>query len=249
MKPSRLLFFLLLLFLISNLGFATASARQDPEVQKKQEATKRAASDDEDSKAIPGLDDLPFWDRPIVSIEFRGNQAFSSEKLLDNFKYVKLGTRYNEKAKARLETELARLRVLLYVDNGYLRAQVKKPDLEDTPTGLKITIPIEEGVLYRAGEITIEDAKAFTTTEVLEILGLRKGDVIKGYSVVNKGIEQLKEAYGDKGYLEFNAEFLPEFLAPLPGANEAIADIRFVLEEGVVYRIGKISFVIVLFLR
>ncbi|MBI3650683.1 MAG: hypothetical protein HY231_06505 [Acidobacteria bacterium] len=194
MRRSRLLFFLLLLSVTSTTGLANGGyVRQDPKSQEPQEAAKRVASNDEDTQAIEGLADLPFLDRPIIAIEFPGHRAFSTESLLSNFKFLKFGARYGAKAKARLEAELDLLRILVYVDNGYLRAHFKTPVLENTSTGVKISIPVEEGVQYRAGEVKILDAKLFSPDEILETLGLKKGDVIRGYSVINEGMARLKK--------------------------------------------------------
>ena len=243
MKQSRLLFFLLLLALINYQGLANAYAKQDLVSQEKQEVSKKVVADEQDDKTIPAMEDLPFLGRPLIAIEFRGNKALSTEQLSSNLKYVRIGQRFDQSTRERLQTDIDRLRVLTYVDNGYLQAHFGDPELENTEAGVKIAISITEGVLYRAGEITIEDAKAFSPNEVLEIIGLKKGDVIKGYSVVNQGIDRLKKKYGDKGYIQFNADFEPIFQDPAPGSNEAIADIKFTLDEGEIYHIGKISFV------
>jgi outer membrane protein assembly factor BamA len=88
----------------------------------------------------------------------------------------------------------------------------------------------------------IVDAKLFSPDEVKEIIGLKKGDIIKGYSGVNKGIEALKRKYQDRGYVQFDVFFEPIYYAPVSESNEAIADMKFVLEEGEMYSISKISF-------
>jgi outer membrane protein insertion porin family len=123
-----------------------------------------------------------------------------------------------------------------------LQARFHEPEFENTANGVKITIPVEENVLYRTGEIEVTDAKLFSPDEVRETVGLKKGDIIKGYSVVNKGIEALEQKYQERGYIQFSVFFEPTFHAPAPDTNEAIADIRFMVEEGEAYTISKISF-------
>ena len=180
----------------------------------------------------------PFMNRRIAAIEFRGNHAFSAEEIRAGFALMKVGKKYHPD---KLEADLDRVRVLLYLNNGYLQMQAAKPEIEDSADGLRITIPVDEGPLYRAGKIAIEKAKVFSPDEVREIIALRSGEVVKAYSVVNRGLEALKKAYGDRGYLTFDAFFSPEFHPPSPGTNEAIVDVTYELEEGEPYRIGKIS--------
>ena len=241
MKHSRMLLSFLLLSLIHDVTLAT-SIQQDSQSQEQREVAKRANSAEEGDKTIPGMEDLPFLGRLIVSIEFRGNRAFTSEKLLGDIKFVKLSKPFNQSTRERLQSDLDRLRVFLYVDNGYLQARFQEPEFENTPTGVKITIPVDEGVLYRAGKIEIVDAKLFSPDEVRETLGLKKGDIIRGYSVVNKGINLLTQKYRERGYIQFNGDFEPEFHAPALDTNEAIADVTFMLDEGEAYTISKISF-------
>jgi outer membrane protein insertion porin family len=242
MKYHRMLFAFLSLFLIHSVSLAATFMQQDSQSQEKREASQRANSAEDGNKAIPGMEDLPFLGRSIVGIEFRGNKVFTSDRLLSHFKYLKLNKPLRPGFRELVQGELDRLRVLLYVDNGYLQARFHEPEFENTLNGVKITIPIEEGVLYRAGEIEIKDAKLFSPDEIRETIGLKKGEVIKGISVISKGIDLLKQKYQERGYVQVDVYFQPEFYAPAPDTNEAIADLKFIFEEGEVYTIGKISF-------
>ena len=126
--------------------------------------------------------------------------------------------------KEKLDTDLDRLRVLVYADHGYLKARFGEPRVEEVGRigtwvplfghkgqGLKIVIPIDEGRQYRAGEIKVEDNTEFTADEIKSIIGLKSGDVVKGYSVVQKGLDNLKKVYGSRGYIQFNSGFVPDF--------------------------------------
>ncbi len=238
MKYHRVLFSFLFLFLINPVNLAAIFMQQDSKSQEKREATKSEAGSVGDDNEYTKKK-LPFEGLPIASIEFRGNKVFSSEKILNSLQLVKIGDSYSDEL---LQSDLDRMRVLLYVDNGYLQARFHEPEFENTLNGVKITISVEENVLYRAGKIDIVDAKHFSATEVRETVGIRKGDILKGYSVVKKGIELLKQKYQEQGYVQFDVFFEPAFHAPALDSNEAIADVKFILEEGEVYTIGKISF-------
>jgi outer membrane protein assembly factor BamA len=107
---------------------------------------------------------------------------------------------------------------------------------------LKIIIPVNEGLCYRAGEIKVEDAKLMSSDEALQIIGLKPGDIVKGYSVVQKGLEQIKNYYTEHGYIHFNTDFIPKFRKAIAGTNEATVDLTFDFEEGEAYSVGKIEF-------
>src|SRR5689334_23145603 len=160
----------------------------------------------------------------VADIEFEGNKIYSNGKLRSQMKLVKqmgLFTTFSSKDiyhKEKLEADLDRLRVLVYADNGYLKARFGEPRVEEVGKvgswipivghkgqGLKIVIPVDEGRQYHAGDIKVEDNTEFTADEIKAIIGLKPGDVVRGYSVINKGIENLKKIYGARGYIQFNA--------------------------------------------
>lgn len=242
MKHSPILFSFLLFSFISNASPAAYAVPQDLQSQEKRESSQTANSTESEEPAAPKPDDLPFMGRPIVSVEFRGNKAFTSEALFKGINHTKPGEKFDLLTRERLQSDLDRLRVSLYVDHGYLQARFHEPELENTPTGVKITIPVEEGVVYRIGEVEIVDAKVFSPDEIKEIIGLKKGEIIKAYSDLNRGMEALKRQYSDRGYAGMDVFFAPEFHDPTSTANEGVVDAQFVIEEGEMYRIGKITY-------
>lgn len=198
----------------------------------------------------------------VAGIEFEGNKIFSSSHLRSQMKLVKplgLFTTFSSKDiyhKEKLETDLDRLRVLVYADNGYLKTRFGEPRVEDVGKvgtwvplfghkgqGLKIVIPVDEGRQYRAGEIKIEDNTEFTADEIKSVIGLKSGDVVKGYTVVQKGLDNLKKLYGTRGYIQFNAGFLPEFKDDPSDPTKGIVDITFGVEEGKQYTLRRLEFI------
>ena len=206
-----------------------------------QETTENKSTNQQKASEEKQVDEKksPYENRPVLSIEFRGNTHISSDQLREKIKYQKAGEIYN---KEKLNVDLDTLRIFAYADDGYLQARFGTPEIEDTTAGLKITIPVLEGFRYRIGDIKVEDAKLLSPAEVLQILGLKTGDVARGYNLIQKGIESLIRYYKERGYTQFNVDFSPEFLDGSPATNEAIVDLTFVLEEGAVYTIGKIKF-------
>src|SRR5713226_6471578 len=187
----------------------------------------------------------------VATIEFEGNKIFSSSYLRSQMKLVKelgLFTTFTSKDiyhKEKLDADLDRLRVLVYADHGYLKAHFGEPRVEEVGQigtwvplfghkgrGLKVIIPVDEGRQYRAGEVKVEDNTEFTADEIKSVVGLKPGDVIKGYSVVQKGLENLKKLYGSRGYIQFNSGFVPEFKDDPNELSKGVADITFNVEEG-----------------
>jgi len=198
----------------------------------------------------------------IADIEFEGNEVFSDSHLRKNMKLVKevgLFTTFTSKDiyhKEKLDADLQRLRALVYADAGYLQARFGEPRVEDVGRvgnwlpivghkgqGLKIVIPITEGRQYRAGEIKVVDNTEFTEEQIKEIIGLKPGDVVKGYSVVQKGMENLKKVYGTRGYIQFNAAPDIEFKDDPNDSTKGIADVTFSVEEGKQYSLRRLEFI------
>jgi outer membrane protein insertion porin family len=198
----------------------------------------------------------------VATIEFEGNKVFSSPYLRSQMKLVKelgLFTTFTSKDiyhKEKLDADLDRLRVLVYADHGYLKARFGEPRVEEVGQvgtwlplighkgrGLKVVVPIDEGRQYRAGEVKVEDNTEFTADEIKSVVGLKSGDVIKGYSVVQKGLENLKKLYGSRGYIQFNSGFVPEFKDDPSDPSKGVADITFSVEEGKQYVLHRIEFI------
>jgi len=198
----------------------------------------------------------------VAAVEFEGNKVFSNSYLRGQMKLVKelgLLTTFSSKDiyhKEKLETDLDRLRVLVYADRGYLKARFGEPRVEEVGKvgtwvplfghkgqGLKIVIPVDEGRQYRAGEIKVEDNTELTADEIKAVVGLKSGDVVKGYSVVQKGLDNLKKVYGSRGYIQFNSGFVPDFKDDPADTAKGIVDITFSVEEGKQYTLRRLEFI------
>lgn len=198
----------------------------------------------------------------VAAVEFEGNKVFSSSHLRSQMKLVKelgLFTTFSSKDiyhKEKLESDLDRIRVLVYADQGYLKAHFGEPRVEQVGKvgtwvplfghkgqGLKIVIPIDEGRQYRAEEIKVEDNTEFTADEIKSVIGLKSGDVIKGYSVINKGLENLKKLYGSRGYIQFSADPNLDFHEDPNDPTKGSANVTFVIEEGKQYTLRRLEFI------
>lgn len=196
----------------------------------------------------------------VATIEFEGNQAFSSKTLRRQMKLVKESglisglTSKDIYDKEKLKYDLDRVR-FFYYSNGYMNARFGEARVEEAgevgsgfpivggkDRGLKIIVPIEEGRIYRTGDITIEGETVYSEEIIKAVIGLVPGEVIK-YDKVQKGVfEDLKKLYGERGYINFEPSFVPDLKDDPNDPNYGIADWSFELNEGKSFAIHRIEF-------
>jgi outer membrane protein insertion porin family len=197
----------------------------------------------------------------IVKIDFDGNQVFSDRQLRKAMKLTKqsgLFTRVTSKdvySPEKFGNDLILIQQFLR-DKGYLRPTVGEPQVENIgmvgggvpiigkkSRGIKITVPIDEGVRYRFGEITAEGSTIFTPEQVVAISGLKKGDIASAKKIREGVFEQLKKAYGSRGYIQAEANPTPNFKPPVAGEKDGVVDFMISIEEGSVYSVRQLEFV------
>src|SRR5690242_1058940 len=202
----------------------------------------------------------------VVDIEFEGNQVFSDGQLRGAMKYVKeAGLISRFKGLDILHREKLDYDLRL-VDNymrskGYLQARHGEPRIESvgprrtgfpilplpflssTDEGLRITVPIVEGKVYRLGEFKVEGNSIFSEDQIRAVVGLNKGDIADGEKVSKGLFENLKKFYGQQGFIEYTAEPVPTFKDNPQNPNEGIVDFTITIEEGKQFTLRRLEFV------
>ncbi|HEU4434239.1 MAG TPA: outer membrane protein assembly factor BamA [Pyrinomonadaceae bacterium] len=202
----------------------------------------------------------------VVEIHFEGNTNFSDGQLRGAMKYVKeagLITRFKSSDilhREKLEYDLR------LVDNymrskGYLQARHGEPRIESigerrtgfpilplpflssVDEGLRITVPIIEGKVYRLGEFKVEGNSIFSEQQIRAVIGLNKGDIADGEKVTKGLFENLKKFYGQQGFIEYTAEPVPTFHDNPQNPNEGIVDFTVTIEEGKQFTLRRLEFV------
>jgi outer membrane protein insertion porin family len=188
----------------------------------------------------------------VRSIEFTGNDVFSGRKLrraLTNtrehhwWKLFKRGTSYHPLA---FDQDLEAVR-RLYLDRGYIDVKIKPPIVEvveDKPhkkphkskKWLAITVPIEEGISYKVGEMTVEGNTVFTEEQILARIPLRTGMTYSG-TMMQAGTSTIELEYGERGY--FYVSSSPR----LKRNDDETVDVRLRIDEDQRYFINRIEFV------
>ncbi len=164
----------------------------------------------------------------VGNIKFTGNQHLSSIYLRRSMKNLRpIGIPYSiifEDLFARtfdaskLDEDTERVREA-YRDKGYANAAVEEPKTQIRDEGglnwftfrpnrgkrIDILMPIEEGGRYRLGNITFSGNKAVTNVKALRsTFAIKDGEWFNA-TMISKGLENLKKAYGQLGYINFGA--------------------------------------------
>jgi outer membrane protein insertion porin family len=198
----------------------------------------------------------------VGKIKFEGNKAIPSRTLRAAMKNLKpIGIPHsifleNIFAKTydatKLEEDTERVRAE-YQNRGYFKANVTDPKTEIHDTGhpgphvpliqsgpgkaVDITMPIDEGEKYRLGKITFKGNKAIPNTAALRSLfPLKDGDIFSREKIA-KGLEALRKAYGEYGYINYS---------PIPNTtfddDKKIANLEIEVDEGKQFTVRRIEF-------
>jgi outer membrane protein insertion porin family len=202
----------------------------------------------------------------VVDIQFEGNTVFSDGQLRGSMKYVKeagLITRFKSSDildREKLEYDL-RLVTNYMRSKGYLQARTGEPRVESVgprrtgfpvlplpflssvDEGLRVTVPIVEGKVYRLGEFKVEGNSIFSEPQIRAVVGLNKGDIADGEKVSKGLFENLKKFYGQQGFIEYTAEPVPTFKDNPANPNEGIVDFTVTIEEGKQFTLRRLEFV------
>jgi outer membrane protein insertion porin family len=176
----------------------------------------------------------------IAEYRFQGNNVFSTAELGQNLRECM--TRYRKDYYDAEVLEYCRLRLRNFVQSrGYLKAGFGEPSLEETSASVVVTIPVNEGVLYRFGEIKIQGSSLFSPEDLKATSPLRKGEIADGEKLSDWLYDKLKQRYGEHGYIQYTAEVTPEFKS---GSikSEGVVDFEITIDEGRCFKVGKIKF-------
>jgi len=199
---------------------------------------------------------------PVVKvgeIRFTGNQHINSLDLRRAMKNLKpIGIPYSIIAEnlfaktydaSKLEEDSERVRQA-YRDKGYYSTAVEDPKTQIRDEGglnwftfrpnkgkrIDILMPIEEGARYRLGTITFSGNKAVKNEKGLRAtFAVKDGDWFNA-TLITKGLDNLKKAYGQLGYINFGA-------IPKPVFDEAkkTVSMEIDIDEGKPFYVSRIE--------
>ena len=198
----------------------------------------------------------------VGKIHFRGNRHINDRTLRAAMKNLKpIGIPHsifleNIFAKTydatKLEEDTERVRAE-FQNRGYFKVLVEDPktDIHDTGhTGfhipliqagqgksVDITMPIVEGARYHLGSITFKNNKAIQNVKALRSLfPMKDGDIFSREKIA-KGLENIRKAYGEAGYINFTSVPDTKF-----DDDKKVVDLTIDVDEGKQFYVRRIEF-------
>jgi outer membrane protein insertion porin family len=151
---------------------------------------------------------------------------------------------------SKLDEDTDRVRQA-YRDRGYFKAQTSDPTTHVRDAGglnpftlrpskgkrIDILMPVDEGERYRLGGITFKGNKAITNTRALRAQFAQKDGEYFNATMFGKGMEQLRKAYGEQGYINFVGN-------PVPRVDDAkkLIYLDIDIDEGKPFYVSRIEF-------
>ena len=199
----------------------------------------------------------------VGKIRFEGNKNISSRVLRSAMKNLRpIGIPHsifleNIFAKTydatKLEEDTERVRAE-YQNRGYFKMNVPgeaKAEIHDTGhkgfhipllqagpgKAVDLTMQIEEGDRYKLGKITFKNNKAISNTNALRSLfPIKDGDIFSREKVA-KGLENLRKAYGEYGYINYTGVPSTTF-----DDDKKLAFLEIDIDEGKQFYVRRIEF-------
>jgi outer membrane protein assembly factor BamA len=179
---------------------------------------------------------------PLAEVRFEGNRSFSTLELTAKIGECEAGYQETHSGYDSDIFDYCTRSLLNFIrSRGYLRATFAQPTKEIDSRGIVLTLPLDEGPLYRLGKIKIEGSKAIAAEQIRTMLDLQRGDPANGEQLGKWLFENLKKTYEEMGYIQYTAEPEPEF-GPANDRNEGIVDFTVIISEGRQFRIHDIKF-------
>ena len=205
----------------------------------------------------------------IVQIDFEGNEKFKDGELRKALVLVQetgIITRFKGQDildLKKLQYDLQKNVRAYMFSKGYFQARIGEPQvvglgykrtglpiiknfpipvLTSKDDTLKIIVPVTEGRVFRVGELKVEGNSIFSEAQILSYVGLKKGEIADGKRLQDAVYEDLKKVYGGQGFVQYNAEFEPDFKDNPTNANEGIVDIVISIDEGKQFTLRRLEF-------
>ena len=196
----------------------------------------------------------------VGKIAFDGNHALGHRELVEAMKNLKpIGIPHSIFLEdifprtfdaSKLDEDAERVRQA-YRDKGYFKAITGEPQTNVRNAGginpftlhpstgkrVDILIPIEEGERYKLGGITFTGNKAYANVKALRAQFANKDGEYFNATVFGKGVEALRKAYGEGGYINMVG-------TPEPRVDDAkkLVFLNIDIDEGKPFFVSRIEF-------
>jgi outer membrane protein insertion porin family len=141
----------------------------------------------------------------VRKVKFTGNKIFKDSKLKNYMRVREKGwfswfTGSGLLDEESLEDDRKNIEAF-YHDNGYVRASVGIPDIEVSKdqTRISITLPVEEGKVYKVGNIDFKGDVIFSREDLVKDMKSKSGKTFRA-SAYQEDVLRFIDLYQDKGY-------------------------------------------------
>ncbi|MHC4122931.1 MAG: BamA/OMP85 family outer membrane protein, partial [Planctomycetota bacterium] len=171
----------------------------------------------------------------INSIGFKGNEAIASRKLSKvlRVKKNKFLIFPNYYVQEHIEKDVTGLQNVYY-ERGFLNIKIEA--LKKFNSGrdkADIIYAIEEGPVYKVGEIVFKAIEHYDQGRLRDEFGLKQGDVYNKLGA-EKGIKAILKLYRENGFVDAKVESSIRF------SSGDVVDVVFDVTEGQRFRIGRV---------
>ncbi len=172
---------------------------------------------------------------PVCALHFPGAAAIPEAELIKASREI-INTEYSKKDIATF----APIKLIpLYRHLGYLRAEFQPATVSmetsaSCPGGVSVTIPVEEGGVYSWGGSEWNGNEKLTVDDLAGALGMNPGEIADGLKI-EKGLKEVRRAYGRRGYLSAQVKESLEFAEGAPRVRYI-----FNITEGPRYFMGNL---------
>lgn len=176
---------------------------------------------------------------PVCKVVFPGATAAMEKQLQSGVKpLVSANYSYSQFAQLLEETLLP-----VYSQRGYLLAKFSdiaaQPDdasNKKCPNGVNVSIPVEEGAAYKLGKFEWIGNQTLEMETMQGLFGMKSGSTADG-AKITKGLNSIKTAYLNRGYLDLKLTAEKNF-----EETSRTANFRISVNEGQPYQMGEIAF-------
>lgn len=127
-----------------------------------------------------------------------------------------------------------RLIIIDFLQNeGYADAKVWIKT-EDNPNGVSIVVKVQKGDLFHFGDVTFSGNTLFTDEEIKKVL-LAKNGTVYSPDKLRRTIQEIKDLYGKKGYIETDVQYSLQL-----SQAEPVYNVHLQIEENEQFKIGMI---------
>ncbi|MCM2327280.1 MAG: outer membrane protein assembly factor BamA [Lysobacter sp.] len=168
----------------------------------------------------------------IADINIIGAKDFSERQLLREMQLTTPGwltwlTKDDQYSKQKLTADLESLRSF-YLNRGYLEFNIESTQVSITPDREKIfiTVAINEGPVYRLGDIRFGGDLLVPERELREFVSLRTGDTFSRERII-ESVKRITDRLGNDGYSFANVNPVPDV-----DREKRIASFTFFVDPG-----------------